>query len=246
MAEFYRRVAKGAARPRGARHHRAENRWRRRLVVLRKRRAPVRGHARRWRDRRRHHAERATIGTIPRRLHGSGVPAELEVRAEVYLPKTGFARLNQARANAGQPLFANPRNAAAGSLKQLDPAIVAKRPLAFVRTPSACWRAARRSCTRRARCSPCSRNAACASASGLWTATDAEGILRAIHELDAVRHDFEYETDGAVVKVDQFAQRQRLGLTSKSPRWAMATSTKPSARKPGSWTSRSRLAARGC
>ena len=72
-----------------------------------------------------------TIRTIPQRLKGHA-PERLEVRGEVYLPKSGFAKLNQSRADAGLPLFANPRNSAAGSLKQLDPAEVAKRPLAFV------------------------------------------------------------------------------------------------------------------
>ena len=162
-----------------------------------------------------------TIRTIPRHLHGEALPKRLEVRGEVYFPKSGFAKLNRARAEAGLPLFANPRNAAAGSLKQLDPAIVAKRPLAFVahsfglleggaelHSQSEMFRVL----------------AACGLkiSERLWTAATAEDILRAIRELDAVRHDFEYETDGAVVKVDSFAQRNRLGLTSKSPRWAMA------------------------
>ena len=162
-----------------------------------------------------------TIRTIPRHLHGPSLPERLEVRGEVYLPKSGFARLNKERTEAGQPAFANPRNAAAGSLKQLDPAVAAKRPLAFVahsfglleggseiHSQSEMFRLL----------------AACGLkiSEKLWEADTAEGILQAIRELDAVRHDFEYETDGAVVKVDGFAQRQRLGLTSKSPRWAMA------------------------
>ena len=163
-----------------------------------------------------------TIGTIPRRLHGDGVPAELEVRGEVYLPKTGFARLNQTRADAGQPLFANPRNAAAGSLKQLDPAIVARRPLAFVAHSFGLLEGGAVELHSQSEMFALLTRCGLRISERLWTATDAGGILRAIHELDAVRHDFEYETDGAVVKVDQFAQRQRLGLTSKSPRWAMA------------------------
>ena len=73
-----------------------------------------------------------TIRSVPRHLHGQSLPERLEVRGEVYLPKSGFAQLNRDRAEAGLPIFANPRNSAAGSLKQLDPALVAKRPLAFV------------------------------------------------------------------------------------------------------------------
>ena len=163
-----------------------------------------------------------TIGTIPRRLHGGGVPAKLEVRGEVYLPKAGFARLNQTRADAGQPLFANPRNAAAGSLKQLDPAIVARRPLAFVAHSFGLLEGGAAELHSQSEMFALLTQCGLRISERLWTATDAAGILRAIRELDAVRHDFEYETDGAVVKVDQFTQRQRLGLTSKSPRWAMA------------------------
>ena len=163
-----------------------------------------------------------TIKTIPRRLHGSGVPAQLEVRGEVYLPKAGFARLNQARQEAGQPVFANPRNAAAGSLKQLDPAVVARRPLAFVAHSFGLLEGGGAELHSQSEMFALLTRCGLPVSERLWTAADAEGILRAIRELDAVRHDFEYETDGAVVKVDSFAQRQRLGLTSKSPRWAMA------------------------
>ena len=163
-----------------------------------------------------------TIRTIPRRLHGEGVPKELEVRGEVYLPKAGFSQLNRARADAGQPLFANPRNAAAGSLKQLDPAVVAQRPLAFVAHSFGLLAGGAAELHSQSEMFALLTRCGLRISERLWTATDAEGILLAIRELDAVRHDFEYETDGAVVKVDQFAQRQRLGLTSKSPRWAMA------------------------
>ena len=162
-----------------------------------------------------------TIRSIPRHLHGKSLPERLEVRGEVYLPKSPFARLNQERVAAGLPAFANPRNAAAGSLKQLDPAIAAKRPLAFVAHSFGLLEGG-------AELHSQSEMFRLLQACGLkiserlWEADTAEGILQAIRELDAVRHDFEYETDGAVVKVDQFAQRQRLGLTSKSPRWAMA------------------------
>ncbi len=160
-----------------------------------------------------------TIRSLPTRLH-KGFPARLEVRGEVFLPKSGFAQLNQERAAADLPLFANPRNAAAGSLKQLDPAIAARRPLDFlahsygllegreVRSHSEFFHLLDEVGLRRSQ--------------KLWSAGSVEEILAAIHELDALRHKLEYETDGAVVKVDDFAQRNRLGLTSKSPRWAMA------------------------
>ncbi len=162
-----------------------------------------------------------TIRTIPPRLQGHA-PERLEVRGEVYLPKSGFAKLNQTRADAGLPLFANPRNAAAGSLKQLDPAVVAKRPLAFVAHSFGLLEGGAAELRSQSEMFKLLDASGLKTSERLWTAKTVEGIIAAIRELDAVRHDFEYETDGAVVKVDDFAQRARLGLTSKSPRWAMA------------------------
>jgi DNA ligase (NAD+) len=160
-----------------------------------------------------------TIRTIPTRLKGTP-PARLEVRGEVYLPNEGFARMNEARAEAGQPVFANPRNAAAGSLKQLDPAMVATRPLAFIAHSFGLLEGAEVGSQTGmfALLDACGLH----RSERLWTAHTAGEILAAIRELDSARHAFPYATDGAVVKVDDFAQRARLGLTSKSPRWAMA------------------------
>ncbi len=162
-----------------------------------------------------------TIRTIPRKLHGHA-PARLEVRGEVYLPKSGFAQLNRDRAAAGQALFANPRNAAAGSLKQLDPNIVAKRPLAFIAHSFGLMEGGAAELRSQSEMFRLLTAEGLKISEQLWTADTDERIIAAIRELDAVRHHFEYETDGAVVKVDDFAQRARLGLTSKSPRWAMA------------------------
>jgi DNA ligase (NAD+) len=160
-----------------------------------------------------------TIRTIPGQLRGSP-PEQLEVRGEVYFPSADFAQLNQSRAAAGLPLFANPRNAAAGSLKQLDPASVASRPLAFIAHSFGLLEGAQVGSQM--------EMYALLDACGLrrsdpvWQAASAEEILDAIRALDTMRHGFPYATDGAVIKVDDFAQRARLGLTSKSPRWAMA------------------------
>ncbi len=162
-----------------------------------------------------------TIRTIPQHLKGHA-PERLEVRGEVYLPKSGFAKLNQTRADAGLPLFANPRNAAAGSLKQLDPAVVAKRPLAFVAHSFGLMEGGASELHSQSEMFRLLAASGLKTSERLWNANTADSIIAAIRELDAVRHDFEYETDGAVVKVDDFAQRARLGLTSKSPRWAMA------------------------
>ena len=162
-----------------------------------------------------------TIRTVPRKLHGHA-PTRLEVRGEVYLPKSGFSQLNRDRAAGGQALFANPRNAAAGSLKQLDPNIVAKRPLAFIAHSFGLIEGGSGELHSQSEMFRLLTASGLKISERLWAADTSEGIIAAIRELDAVRHDFEYETDGAVVKVDDFAQRTRLGLTSKSPRWAMA------------------------
>ncbi len=162
-----------------------------------------------------------TIRTIPRKLHGHA-PERLEVRGEVYLPKSGFSKLNREREAAGQALFANPRNAAAGSLKQLDPNIAAKRPLAFIAHSFGLMEGGAKELGSQSEMFKLLAASGLKTSEKLWTADTAESIVAAIRELDTVRRDFEYETDGAVVKVDDFAQRTRLGLTSKSPRWAMA------------------------
>ncbi len=160
-----------------------------------------------------------TINSIPRKLP-AGAPSEIEIRGEIFMPRAAFAALNERREEEGLEPFANPRNAAAGSLKLLDPALVAQRPLEII-----LHGAGRRG------------DIGSESYSGfieqlkswgfrtgerLWTAESVEEILAAIDELDTIRHDFPYDTDGAVVKVDSFAQCRELGATSKAPRWAMA------------------------
>ena len=163
-----------------------------------------------------------TIRTIPRQLNGHA-PTRLEVRGEVFLPKSGFARLNQERAAAGQPLFANPRNAAAGSLKQLDSKIAARRPLAFIAHSFGLMEGGTAELRSQSEMFRLLATCGLKTSEKLWNADTAEGILAAIRELDAVRHDFEYETDGAVVKVDRFrATQPSRGDESKAPRWAMA------------------------
>lgn len=162
-----------------------------------------------------------TIRSIPHQLRGN-TPEKLEVRGEVYMPRSGFDKFNAARAAAGEALFANPRNATAGSLKQLDPAVVAKRPLAFIAHSFGLLEGGHAELHSQSEMFKLLSTSGLKISEKLWRENSVEGIIKAIHELDAVRHGFEYETDGAVVKVDDFAQRTRLGLTSKSPRWAMA------------------------
>ncbi|HEY2800687.1 MAG TPA: NAD-dependent DNA ligase LigA [Chthoniobacterales bacterium] len=160
-----------------------------------------------------------TIRSVPQRLKGNA-PRLFEVRGEVFMTKDGFAKLNAERSEAGLPVFANPRNSAAGSLKQLDPAITAQRPLGVIFYGTGEVEGAE--LTHHANLFPLLKKFGLPCSELWWTADSLEEILNAIHELDKVRHDFVYETDGAVVKVDSFRQRDSLGMTAKSPRWAMA------------------------
>lgn len=160
-----------------------------------------------------------TIRSVPERLR-DGAPNLLEVRGEVYMDRKGFEKLNDDRKEQGLPLFANPRNAAAGSLKQIDPAIVAKRPLGVVLYGTGATQGM--SVALHSEIFPLLKTLGFPVAERWWVAESVEEILRAIHEMDGVRHKFAYQTDGAVVKVNSFAQRERLGFTAKSPRWAIA------------------------
>ena len=136
------------------------------------------------------------------------------------MDKHGFEKLNNERRKAGLPLFANPRNAAAGSLKQLDPAIVAKRPLGVVLYGTGATEGV--DVDVHSEIFPLLKKLGLPATERWWVAKSVEEILDAIHELDGIRHNFAYQTDGAVVKVNSFAQRERLGFTAKSPRWAIA------------------------
>src|SRR6266852_680575 len=160
-----------------------------------------------------------TIRSVPEQLRGAA-PKVFEVRGEVYMDKRGFEKLNEERSKAGLPLFANPRNAAAGSLKQLDPALVAKRPLGVVFYGTGAVEDV--DLEKHSELFPLLKKFGLPHSERWWLAESVEEILEAIRELDRVRHNYPYQTDGAVVKVDAFAQRERLGFTAKSPRWAIA------------------------
>ena len=160
-----------------------------------------------------------TILSVPERLR-SAAPKLLEVRGEVYMDKHGFEKLNEERRKVGLPLFANPRNAAAGSLKQLDPAIVAKRPLGVVLYGTGATEGV--DVDVHSEIFPLLKKLGLPATERWWVAKSVDEILDAIHELDGIRQKFAYQTDGAVVKVNSFSQRERLGFTAKSPRWAIA------------------------
>jgi DNA ligase (NAD+) len=164
-----------------------------------------------------------TIDSIPHRLaaaQGFPVPALLEVRGEVFLPVEAFERLNAAMTDAGKPVFANPRNAAAGSLRQKDPRVTATRALGMV-----CHGIGAREGFE-----PGSQSTAydALRAWGLPT-SDRVRVLPSLKDVEEYiayygehRHDVEHEIDGVVVKVDDFALQRRLGSTSRAPRWAIA------------------------
>ena len=171
----------------------------------------------------------ATIADVPERLDLEKPPEVLEVRGEVYMPLAAFEELNRRQAEAGQRLFANPRNSGAGSLRQKDPKITASRDLRFF-----CYQVG-------------------ANEGGPAFQTHSEALeylrsaglpinpeVRTFDQLEAVfdhcrywqehRHDLEYEIDGVVVKVDDLRQREELGHTSKAPRWAIAYKFPPEER----------------
>ena len=167
-----------------------------------------------------------TIRNLPLRLQpvdGAAVPGVIEFRGEVYLPLAGFQRLNAERLEAGAEAFVNPRNAAAGSLKQLDPKTVARRPLAVVLYGIGAVSNASAALPRiQTDWLAWMKQASLPTPQECWRVDSAEAVIAAIDQLDKVRHGFGYETDGAVVKLNNFAQRERVGTTSKAPRWAMA------------------------
>jgi DNA ligase (NAD+) len=162
-----------------------------------------------------------TIGNVPDRLVGDEIPHVLEVRGEVYFPVARFEELNAALVEAGKPPFANPRNTAAGSLRQKDPRVTAGRNLALVLHGVG-----------RVDGGPDVR-----AQSQWYERLHAWGLptsdrVRVVHDLPAVqayidhhgahRHDVEHEIDGVVIKLDDLSLQRQLGSTSRAPRWAIA------------------------
>jgi DNA ligase (NAD+) len=157
------------------------------------------------------------------------IPSRVEVRGEVFLRRADFARLNARREQEGEPLYVNPRNTAAGSLRQLDPSITASRPLSFFAYELGGW-------GEEAGPPPFARHSeklAWLEAVGFpvnpenRTVTGLQGVRAAYADFLARRHSLAYEVDGMVVKVDAEDARRRLGQVSKSPRWAVAYKFQP-------------------
>src|SRR2546427_9277857 len=163
-----------------------------------------------------------TIRSIPLRLPpGPDLPRLVEVRGEVYFPKEAFAHLNAERASAGEELYANPRNTAAGTLKQLDPKIVAKRGLDILLYGTGHAEGGNLPQTQ-AELLAWLKSLGFKTPEKTWFCQSVEELFAAIDELDRVRHGFRYETDGAVIKLNSLPLREKVGATSKAPRWGMA------------------------
>ena len=165
-------------------------------------------------------ANARTIRSIPLVLHGSGFPDVLEVRGEVYWPKKAFAAFNAARAEKGLETFANPRNGAAGTLKQLDPREVAPRGLAFLAHSFGEFSKF-----------PARRASELAKLLNQWgiptppqikVCGTIDDALAAIDDWAGRRNEVDFATDGMVVKVDELDIRDQLGATTKYPRWCIA------------------------
>jgi DNA ligase (NAD+) len=148
------------------------------------------------------------------------MPQTFEVRGEVFMTKAGFAKLNQEREEVGEPLYANPRNTTAGTLKQLDSRVVAKRPLDIILYGLADPGEA--DIASQAAVHALLDRAGLRKADLIWRVETPDEAVQAIRELDEKRRALPYETDGAVLKVDAFADQRELGATSKAPRWAIA------------------------
>jgi DNA ligase (NAD+) len=161
-----------------------------------------------------------TIQGLPHTLTGKNIPALIEVRGEVFLPVAAFNQLNEELEEAGKPLFANPRNCAAGSLRQKDPRVTASRALDVVVHGVGA-----------------SEGISFASQSDAYAQLKALGlptsnrfkvcasrseVLAFIQNYNMHRHDVEHEIDGVVVKVDAIAEQEKLGFTSRAPKWAIA------------------------
>ena len=162
-----------------------------------------------------------TIPSVPLRLRGDNVPELVEVRGEVYMPREGFETLNKRLADKGEKTFVNPRNAAAGSLRQKKPTVTARRPLELCaysvaledesRLPATHWEGLQQVSAWGFRINPEMRRA-----------TGAEDCLQAYNELMDKRASLPYEIDGIVFKVNSLALQRQLGFVSRAPRWAIA------------------------
>jgi len=164
-------------------------------------------------------AQLRTVRAIPLKL-GNHPPPRLEVRGEVFMSLAGLKKLNEQQLSQGRQPFANPRNAAAGSLRQLDPAITASRPLDFfaygVSLPAESSCSTHYGLLQQLRQFGLPVNELTRSCSSI------DEVITAFHDLAELRHQLPYEIDGMVVKVDSLSLQERLGVKARAPRWAVA------------------------
>jgi DNA ligase (NAD+) len=161
-----------------------------------------------------------TIGEIPDRLRGKSIPEVCEIRGEVYMSHADFAALNARQAKEGRQIFANPRNAAAGSLRQLDPSITAARPLKFF---AYAWgEMSQMPADTQLGMLRWIKRAGFATNPLTKTCKSIEELVAFHREIEARRSTLGYDIDGVVYKVDRLDLQQRLGFVSRTPRWAIA------------------------
>jgi len=170
-------------------------------------------------------ANARTIHSLPRELNGgpdAPLPDIIEIRGEVFLTLAEFQRINKLREEAGEPLYANPRNLAAGTIKQLDPREVAQRKLEIVLYGLGYCEPSTALPTTQSGYHELVRAWGLPTVEKYWSVQGAAETWAAVQALDKLRGHFAYATDGAVVKLDSIPLQREAGATSKSPRWAMA------------------------
>jgi DNA ligase (NAD+) len=170
-------------------------------------------------------ANARTIHSLPRELKtapDAPIPDVIEIRGEVFLTLAEFQRINKLREEAGEPLYANPRNLAAGTIKQLDPREVAQRKLEIVLYGLGYCEPSTALPTTQSGYHELVRAWGLPTIEKYWSVQGADETWAAVQELDRIRGKFTYATDGAVVKLDSIPLQREAGATSKSPRWAMA------------------------
>jgi DNA ligase (NAD+) len=162
-----------------------------------------------------------TIQGVPLRLRGSDYPATLEVRGEVFMPRAGFMAYNEAVAKAGGKTFVNPRNAAAGSLRQLDPKLTAERPL-DIYLYSVGFVEGGTLATRHSEILDQMQSWGLKTCPERRVVSGIAGCLEYYERMGAQRDQLQYDIDGVVYKVDRIADQRELGYVSRAPRWAIA------------------------
>ncbi|EOC1300726.1 NAD-dependent DNA ligase LigA [Cronobacter dublinensis] len=162
-----------------------------------------------------------TIRAIPLKLRGDNIPARLEVRGEVFLPQAGFEKINEEARRTGGKVFANPRNAAAGSLRQLDPRVTAKRPLTFFCYGVGLLEGGELPRSHMGRLQQF-KDWGLPVSDRIRLVETPEDVLAFYHQVEADRPTLGFDIDGVVIKVDSLELQEQLGFVARAPRWAVA------------------------